>query len=194
MKPRDRDSDLDLRALFADVESVHSDRAARRGSTLRFECGDDVPPIVRGDREKLRQVLTNLLTNSLEFADRGIVSIDARWRDIDGGRLSLEIRDPGPGLSEDQQRRAFEPFTKFHPGRGGPGLGLAITKRLVDVMRGKIDLVSGAGCGTTFYVQLPAPHTRPTKSATERSPRRESSRGGASAPARDEEEHPQKGG
>ena len=114
---------------------------------------------VRADRDRLAQVLDNLLSNALRYSpDGGRVSISARRVD-DGVRLS--ITDEGPGLTVEQRERVFERFYRVDPSRsralGGSGIGLAIARALVDAMGGRIWVESdGEGRGSTFRLELPA--------------------------------------
>ncbi len=113
---------------------------------------------VRADRDRLAQVLDNLLSNALRYSpDGGRVSISARRVD-EGVRLS--ITDEGPGLTVEQRERVFERFYRVDPSRsralGGSGIGLAIARALLDAMDGRIWVDSdGAGRGSTFRLELP---------------------------------------
>jgi signal transduction histidine kinase len=113
---------------------------------------------VRADRLRLRQVLYNLMTNALNFTDRGgSVTISGK---NDGERIAISVADTGIGIAETDLPRLFRAFEQLAPHAGdrptGTGLGLALTRRLVDMHGGTIDVASQVGVGTTFTVRLPA--------------------------------------
>jgi signal transduction histidine kinase len=114
-------------------------------------------PNVRADRVRLRQVLYNLISNAVKFTDRGGM---VRLRALrDGDRVAIAVIDTGVGIApEDLSRlyRSFEQLTLPSGDRpGGTGLGLALTKRLVEMHGGTIDVESEVGVGTTFTVRIP---------------------------------------
>ncbi len=120
----------------------------------------DVPdhlPILHADPVRLRQIFINLLSNAIKFTERGQVTLGA---DIQLPHLHLWVADTGPGISPELQERIFEPFVKADPPgqpKGGIGLGLSITRRLVALHGGSISLESQPGKGSTFHVYLPLP-------------------------------------
>lgn len=112
----------------------------------------------RGDRVRLRQVLLNILVNATKFTYRGRIDLNVSLA-ADGRRALLKISDTGIGIAKEYHSRIFEPFTQVENStvreQGGVGLGLAIAKRLVDMMNGRIWLESSVGKGATFYVEVP---------------------------------------
>ena len=113
-----------------------------------------------GDHDKLEQVLTNLISNAIKFSPTGEtvdVSLD---RDVENIRIS--IRDRGPGISDEFSQKIFQRFARAHDGPasrvGGSGLGLYISRSIVDQHHGRIDFENNADVGTTFHVFLPAAH------------------------------------
>ena len=132
-------------------------QAREGGVELRL----DVPPgslALRADRERLGQVLDNLVSNAIRFSpDGAVVTLDAR---VDGDEIVLAVADRGPGLTAEQRERVFERFYRVDPSRsralGGSGIGLAIARALTDAMGGRIWAESaGPGLGSTFRVALP---------------------------------------
>jgi signal transduction histidine kinase len=113
-------------------------------------------PILSTDRDKLKQILLNLLDNAAKFTERGEIRIAASQQD---GALTLEVSDTGIGISREELDHIFEEFHRARPMNGtkyrGTGLGLAIVKRLVGVLGGKIGVASKVGEGSTFTVTLP---------------------------------------
>jgi two-component system, sensor histidine kinase and response regulator len=151
---------LEPRELLAEAARAVAVQAANRSLTLFFDCDPDVPRRVLGDPLRLRQVIVNLLSNALKFTDKGEVELHcaAQWQ---GESLSLRVsvRDTGIGIAPDKQRTVFEAFTQSDASvarrYGGTGLGLTISKNLVERMGGSIRLDSVLGQGTTFSFHVP---------------------------------------
>lgn len=117
----------------------------------------DVPPLLYGDPQRLRQILTNLLSNAIKFTASGEVVLKVMREREDSDRiwLSFCIADTGIGISAEQQQQLFRPFQQAPGTRGGSGLGLIITRHLVQLMGGTIDMRSVPGKGSTFCATLP---------------------------------------
>jgi signal transduction histidine kinase/CheY-like chemotaxis protein len=131
-------------------------RAAERGNELELTVGADVPKWLMGDPTRLRQVAMNLVSNAVKFTSRGYVSVAISTL---GGRLQLEVKDTGIGISAEAQARLFQPFTQADASTtrrfGGTGLGLVIARRLVEAMGGDIHIESALGAGSRFTLSLP---------------------------------------
>ena len=117
--------------------------------------------VVRADREKLQQVVLNLLSNANKFTDAG-GRIEVRWvrtRDERGLVVQVKVADTGIGIAGSQLTRIFEPFVQVGSGltrtSEGTGLGLAISRELARAMGGDITVESAPGCGATFTLVLP---------------------------------------
>jgi signal transduction histidine kinase/DNA-binding response OmpR family regulator len=139
-------------------------RAAEKGVELALHIGQDVPAGVMGDPTRLRQILINLLSNAVKFTDEGevVLTISNRTPDARLGEqalLSFEVRDTGIGIPKDRMDRLFRSFSQVDSSTtrrfGGTGLGLVITKRLVELMGGDIRVESEVGHGSTFSFTLP---------------------------------------
>jgi signal transduction histidine kinase/CheY-like chemotaxis protein len=135
--------------------------ARRKFLTIGVRIAQNVPPQLLGDAIQLRTVMTHLLSNAVKFTDAGRIdlSISVCRTEIDGTWLRFEIRDTGCGIHAESQKKLFTPFTQVH-GKGftadsGSGLGLALSKRLVDALGGTISCSSQVGHGTCFTVELP---------------------------------------
>ncbi|WP_367716307.1 ATP-binding protein [Nitratireductor sp. GISD-1A_MAKvit] len=146
--------------LVENVVELLSARAFAKNIGLGCYIAPDVPETITADPGRLRQVLINLLGNALKFTDEGGVMV-AVSRDEKNGApaLRISVSDSGPGLEQDDINRIFKDFeqvdgssTRRH---GGAGLGLAITKRIVDAMNGAISVASTPGEGSEFAVLLP---------------------------------------
>ncbi|MEO1367321.1 MAG: ATP-binding protein, partial [Acidobacteriota bacterium] len=157
-------ADFDPRVVVAAAASMLGEMAAGKGLDLRTEVADGVPRALRGDANRLRQVLVNLLGNALKFTDRGHVHLAVEVAERDGGpdgaasgavTLRFEVTDTGIGIAEDQRARIFEPFSQVDGSRSrkhqGSGLGLMIAKQLVERMGGEIGFDSEPGRGSSFF-------------------------------------------
>jgi len=130
--------------------------AARKGLQLQLQLSPDLPAYVRGDRTRLRQILSNLLGNAIKFTEEGevLVRVLVRERDEDGVVLGVVVQDTGIGIPAQKLDRLFKAFSQVDSSTtrqyGGSGLGLAICKRLCKAMGGKIGVTSKFGEGSTF--------------------------------------------
>ena len=117
------------------------------------------PDRLMGDVYRLSQVLSNLLSNSFKFTERGRIEFGTTFVETGGGKTSLEffVKDTGPGIPQEKQERIFDYFTRIdrdiQPGKRGAGIGLAISKRIVDLMGGKIRFETVEGQGTSFFIR-----------------------------------------
>lgn len=150
--------------LVATLDAVLALFAARVQSKkleLLSQVPKDTPSRLRGDPVRLRQVLMNLIGNAVKFTECGKVVVSVAKEREDGSRVVLRfsIRDTGPGISQEDQRLLFQPFSQADSSamrrHGGTGLGLAISKQLVELMTGSIGLYSLPGQGSTFWFSLP---------------------------------------
>ncbi|HEY0292615.1 MAG TPA: ATP-binding protein [Hansschlegelia sp.] len=130
-------------------------QANAKGIDFRFEGAETLPAVVRSDEKRLRQILINLLSNAVKFTESGGVSFRVSYR---SQIAEFEVADTGIGIREADLARIFEPFERGEMTRAqlqpGMGLGLTITKLLVEIMGGDITVVSNAGLGSTFRVRL----------------------------------------
>jgi PAS domain S-box-containing protein len=134
-------------------------RAAGKGLELAYTIGDGVPDVVQGDVTRLRQVLVNLVGNAVKFTEKGeIVVAVAGEAEGDGCRLRFAVHDTGIGIPENRMDRLFQSFSQVDASTtrryGGSGLGLVISKRLVELMGGAMDVQSEPGAGSTFHFTI----------------------------------------
>ncbi len=155
--------DFDVRELAEEVTALLAKQAHAKGIELLCNVPSDLPPRVRGDPTRLRQVLVNLVGNALKFTQKGEVALSVA-QDGTGERgiaLSFEVRDTGIGMSTETVGRLFRPFTQADSSTtrkyGGTGLGLAITHQLVSLMGGEIRVRSEEGKGSVFAFRLDLP-------------------------------------
>ncbi|WP_266222322.1 response regulator [Paraliomyxa miuraensis] len=148
------------------VESVLTSlevSASRKGIELRASYGLDLPPLVLGDQQRVRQILINLVGNAIKFTDRGYVRVrvEARAAGGDEARIHCSVEDTGIGIAVDEQPSVFDSFQQVDGSttrlREGVGLGLAIVSELVQMMGGTRGVLSEPGRGSTFWFELPLP-------------------------------------
>lgn len=152
--------DFDLRHLINLTLSQFAETAMSKGLKLGFSLDENVPAALRGDPGRLRQVFTNLLGNALKFTSSGevVLRIACEEETQSHALLRFSVRDTGIGISPEAQARLFHPFVqadnsitrKF----GGTGLGLTISKQLIEIMGGSIHVTSQPDRGTTFWFTL----------------------------------------
>lgn len=151
------DTPFYLNRFLKRISDEFSRKATSKGLILYSEHnGSNVT--VKGDADKLEQVLANLLTNAIKFTSRGNINFHSEYSD---GKLRIEIRDTGIGMDEETLKRIFAPFERAaqNVNSEGFGLGLFLTKGLIKVLEGKMDVESALGKGSVFRLELPLPET-----------------------------------
>ncbi|MEN0059270.1 MAG: ATP-binding protein, partial [Bdellovibrio sp.] len=148
-----------LHTTIRSVFEILQIKAEEKGLQFILNMSNEVPAFQWGDPTRLRQVLFNLIGNALKFTTEGTVSVNVRLRKDDGQKLLIEVQDTGIGIPRDKQGQLFSPFFQADPGinrkYGGTGLGLVISKNLVEIMGGYMQMKSLSGRGTTFTIILP---------------------------------------
>ena len=173
--------EFQLHVVIEEVMELMAGAAEQKGLGFSFFVHPDVPEVLRGDPLRLRQVLTNLVSNAVKFTDRGEVAGEVKWVSsksvaraesmlgestgsdtqaqhspvLERCRLHFSVRDTGIGIGSDGKNRLFQSFSQADGSTtrrfGGTGLGLAISKRLVELMGGEIGVYSDLGEGSTFW-------------------------------------------
>ena len=152
---------FDPAGLFEDAAALLAPRAHSRGLELVCAIDPGLPDLVRGDATRLRQVVMNLLTNALKFTHEGEVTLAVTHTPLEDRRVQLrvEVRDTGIGISPEQQEKVFESFVQADASTtrryGGTGLGLTISRNLVEIMGGRMGLKSQPGKGSLFWFTCP---------------------------------------
>lgn len=153
-------TEFSLTQLLADVLDIFAQQAASKGIELASLLPTNIPERVIGDPERLRQVFINLVGNALKFTDRGSVTLRCRCEKVGvtRARLRFSVEDTGVGILPAEKERLFEAFTQADSSttrkHGGTGLGLNITRQLIDLMGGDISVDSKPGQGAVFHVNL----------------------------------------
>ena len=149
---------FESRGVLERVAEGFASRAEATSNTLTIHVADAVPKVLLGDVGWLVQILNNLLANALKFTSEGEVRCDATWEATSG--LRLAVRDTGAGIPKADLERILLPFEQstkeeLRAANEGVGLGLAITKRLIELQQGEFQVESTLGEGSTFVVRLP---------------------------------------
>ncbi|MBV9234299.1 MAG: response regulator, partial [Xanthobacteraceae bacterium] len=144
-----------LREFLDQLVDMFRLQAANKGIDFRFFPAETLPNVVYTDENRLRQVLINLISNAIKFTDSGHVTLQIKYRNQ---VAELTVEDSGIGIHPDDLDRVFRPFERARSGPAraatGTGLGLTITKMLVETMGGEITVASTPGTGSTFRVKL----------------------------------------
>jgi PAS domain S-box-containing protein len=144
--------------LFEEVQAELEPIIKRSNLSVSTKVRGNVPTL-RTDRQKVKQIVLNLLSNALKFTPAGSVTMTASY-DARDKQVGIAVRDTGVGIATDDQAKVFEDFRQLDSsparGYGGTGLGLSICRRLAHILGGSIDLESAVGKGSTFTLRLPA--------------------------------------
>lgn len=146
-----------MKILLERIASGFSHVVNNKGILFRHTF-DNTEVKLYGDADRIEQIIDNLLTNAVKFTEAGTITFNARY---DNGQLLIEVKDTGMGMNEETISRIFRPFERqtSQSNANGYGLGLPITKGLVNLLGGTIDVTSSVGNGSTFQVTLPMPVT-----------------------------------
>lgn len=150
-----------LASMLNDEVHLLEKRAEKKDLQVIVSIDESLPSTLVGDDMRIRQVITNLVTNAVKYTKEGSIAftVYGEWRDYENFVLKIAVQDTGMGIRKEDQERLFQRFVRFDIQKNstveGSGLGLAITKRLVDLMHGEIRVESEYGKGSTFYVSIP---------------------------------------
>jgi PAS domain S-box-containing protein len=145
-----------LNEVLQDIRNMFSLKAKEIGLNFEIRVDKNVPDFVIGDHTKIRQVIVNLVSNALKFTKKGSVIIDINYY---YGTALIKVSDTGIGIPKEKLKNIFSPFEQADASHsreyGGTGLGLTITKKLTEIMGGKVSVESQPGKGSTFSVTIP---------------------------------------
>ncbi|MDD3118308.1 MAG: transporter substrate-binding domain-containing protein [Victivallales bacterium] len=148
--------DFSLNTIFRELKDMFSAKAREKNLNLTFTINPSVPGSLRGDPLRLKQILINLVSNAVKFTDSGEVGVVAEFSRKRGNRVRIKfsVVDTGIGMDREQLDNLFIPFTQADNSMtrkfGGTGLGLVITKRLIELMDGKLEVTSAPNTGSNF--------------------------------------------
>ena len=151
---------FNLHELFASCRTLIMPKALEKGLTMHFYAEPSVGKKLYGDPTRLRQVLVNLLSNAVKFTNTGLIKMQASMKKVetDSVTMSFEIKDSGIGITPEQISKIFDPFVQAETGTtrkyGGSGLGLPITKNIINMMGGSINVESTPGVGSKFSFEI----------------------------------------
>jgi len=156
--------DFDFYEMIKNIENMLQIQALKKGLELNFYSLSNIPQYIRGDKNKIRQILINLLSNAIKFTDKGSVKLSVSRKDKTNYKSSqtillFEIKDTGIGIPKTEQEKIFEIFFQTNEGQKsqqGTGLGLPICKKFINMMGGDIKVKSTKGKGSTFsfYIKI----------------------------------------
>jgi len=152
---------MSINDVLLDCKGMIEPQATMRGIAMRFPQCDEIF-YVHADRTRIKQVMINLLSNAIKYNSAGgavIVGCSRSEGEHGADRVRISVQDTGAGLSEEQLAQLFQPFNRLgqHDGaEEGTGIGLVVTRQLVDLMGGRIGVDSTVGAGTTFWVEFAA--------------------------------------
>ncbi|MES2325143.1 MAG: PAS domain S-box protein [Pseudomonadota bacterium] len=148
---------MSLSDVLQDCQGMIEPQAAKRGIHLEFPRQDKVM-FIYADRTRIKQVLINLLSNAIKYNGAG-GAVVVQCAMADGERIRISVKDTGIGMSPDQMGHLFQPFNRLgqeHQAEEGTGIGLVVTKQLVELMGGSIGVESSTGVGSLFWVEFAA--------------------------------------
>ena len=149
-----------LSHLLDDLTHLFQEPAKAKQLSLTLNKQSSLPNDIRGDEQKIRQIITNLLGNAVKFTQTGGIrfNVTVHLGVDEKPRLLFSVSDTGPGMAPDELHRIFEPFQQGHAGKngsGGTGLGLALCRKYAELMEGNITVQSELGTGSTFQFEVP---------------------------------------
>ena len=150
----------ELSSFIHDCYSMVAEKAEKKGLELTVSCNPLLPSRLKGDESRLRQVVTNLLSNAAKYTEKGGITLSFDSHEQDGNiMLVINVKDTGIGIREENIEKLFTQFTRLDMEKNrtieGTGLGLSLAKRLTDLMQGKIEVQSIYGVGSSFTVTIP---------------------------------------
>lgn len=153
-------TEFDLYTLVSESIKTFEFKAREKNITINSEVDTTIPPVIKGDPSRLRQVLLNLVSNAVKFTSEGHIDVQVKLLKLntETTQLRFSVSDTGIGIPEEKQKQLFQSFTQAGADTsrkyGGTGLGLSICKKIVDLQNGEIGVKSLKGMGSTFWFTL----------------------------------------
>ena len=150
-----------IMSLLNDVSIMANARNAEKGLDIKYEYSSELPSKLFGDFVRIKQVMINLVTNSIKYTDEGTVTVrlSCKNMDADNTLMRFEVTDTGQGIRDEDIDKLFSAYTQVNQEKNhhkeGTGLGLRISKQLIELMGGTIGVESTYGVGSTFYFEVP---------------------------------------
>ena len=142
------EKEYNIAKLFKDLESITKENIGKKNIKLVLNINRNIPSLLFGDNGKIRQVLTNILNNAAKFTDEGVITINADCERINSKiRLTISVEDTGIGMNEQELSKIFEDSNSKN-------MGLVISKKLIDVLKGQIEVESKVGIGSKFTIYI----------------------------------------
>jgi len=155
-----RSAEFNLKSLIDKTLKIHYHQARGKGVKINCSLSDQIPDMLWGDAHRLQQILNNLLSNAVKFTDQGSINLDIKAIHRLGDNITIQfsVADTGIGISELEMEKLFSSFSQVDGSTtrkvGGTGLGLVISKQLVELMGGRLLVESKKGVGSVFYFDL----------------------------------------
>lgn len=154
--------DYDLSSVINDLVNMIQTKADAKGLKLEFEISREVPKLLHGDEVRIKQIVTNILTNAVKYTEKGRVTLCIDYEKIpdeeDCILLDVAVKDTGIGIKEEDMKKLFSEFDRIEEKRNrnveGTGLGMSITKRLLEMMGSELQVESKYGLGSKFSFSL----------------------------------------
>lgn len=168
-----REENFDIKAIIEETVAAQIPIAKGKGLGLDCNFNGNIPKLVRGDGQRIQQVLNCLLSNAIKFTNEGGVRVKVACMDdtLDKIKLRIAVADSGIGIADEDRNKLFIRFSQVDASDtrkyGGSGLGLVITKQIVELMGGNITVQSKEGLGSTFIVEVPLKLIKPAEAETE---------------------------
>ena len=154
--------DYDLSSVINDLVNMIRTKADAKGLALAFEINGEVPKLLHGDEVRIKQIVTNILTNAVKYTEKGMVTLCIDYEKIpdeeDSILLDVAVKDTGIGIKKEDMKKLFSEFDRIEEKRNrnveGTGLGMSITKRLLEMMGSELEVASEYGAGSKFSFVL----------------------------------------
>ncbi len=161
-------SNFNLNELLENMVKVMEYKIKEKDLAFELNVDQDIPPVIKGDKLRLNQILYNLVGNAIKFTDNGFVKVNViKTKELNGKiGINISVQDSGIGIPDDKKEAVFETFTRIRSKDRiyeGTGLGLSIAKSLVDQQYGKIGVISEFGNGSNFWFELDFEHGKLTE-------------------------------